>query len=207
MYPLNSDKEISHKYSATKTTPTSLKLVKLSRKIHKFIGVLLALFAVVIALSGSFIAFKSHVEYLQPSSRSGSPGELNEVIPASTVVKIVLALKLPEAQQIKDINRIELRPNKRMYKVRLETKDSWSSPHEIQIDAITGEVLNLGLRGDQLWSDVHSFAVFGELSKLIVMTMTGLSLLWLSMTGFYLYFYPIWFKAHKRNQTNCPTLN
>lgn len=185
-------------YRVQKKAAASLRFAKFSRKVHKWSGILLVLFAIIISISGSFIAFKSHLEYLQPSNKSGVKGDLNSMISASNVVSIILALQLPEAQKISDINRIELRPNKRMYKVRLEAKDNWSSPREIQIDAITGAVLNVGLRGDQLWSDIHSFAVFGEFTKLFVMSMTGLSLLWLSLTGFYLFFYPIWFKAHKR---------
>jgi uncharacterized iron-regulated membrane protein len=109
-------------------------------------------------------------------------------------------MNMPEARELKQINRIELRPKKRMYKVRLEAAGTWSSPREIQIDAMTGAVLNDGLRGDELWMDIHSFAVFGEITKLITMTLAGLSLLWLSLSGFYLFFYPIWFKAHKRQK-------
>jgi uncharacterized iron-regulated membrane protein len=198
MLPPAQNYDVAQDYRVQKKTAASLKFAKFSRKIHKWSGILLVLFAVTISISGGFIAFKSHLEYLQPSNKSGVAGEINAVISASKVVNIILALRLPEARQMTDINRIELRPNKRMYKVRLEAKDNWSSPREIQIDAITGAVLNIGLRGDQLWSDIHSFAVFGEFTKLFVMSMTGLSLLWLSLTGFYLFFYPIWFKAHKR---------
>jgi uncharacterized iron-regulated membrane protein len=84
-----------------------------------------------------------------------------------------------------------------MYKVRLNTS-TWRSPRELQIDAMTGAVLNDGVRGDQLWMDVHSFAVFGPVVKIITMTVAGLSLLWLSLSGYYLFFYPLWVKYRKR---------
>jgi hypothetical protein len=85
-----------------------------------------------------------------------------------------------------------------MYKVRLEQTTAWRSPRELQVDAITGALLNDGVRGDQLWMDLHSFAVFGEATKLLTMTGSGIALLWLSLSGYYLFFYPLWFRARKR---------
>jgi hypothetical protein len=87
-----------------------------------------------------------------------------------------------------------------MYKVRLEQTTIWRSPREIQVDAMTGGILNDGVRGDQLWMDLHSFAIFGEATKLITMTVSGLALLWLSLSGYYLFFYPLWFRARKHRK-------
>jgi hypothetical protein len=74
---------------------------------------------------------------------------------------------------------------------------AYSSPKEIQIDAISGKVLNKGLRGDQLWMDVHSFLVFGDIVKYTAMILSGITLFWLILTGYYLFFYPYWVKARK----------
>lgn len=177
----------------------SRRMARSFRWLHKWIGVSLALVLVVVSLTGGFVAFKGQLEYLQPAGRSGAKGSLAEMLPPPRIAEIVLAMKLPEAPTLKQINRIELRPSKRMYKVRLEAASIWSSPREIQIDAITGAVLNDGLRGDQLWMDLHSFAVFGEATKLVTMTTSGLALLWLSVTGCYMFVYPLWMKARRRN--------
>jgi uncharacterized iron-regulated membrane protein len=193
-YDLNA-MNLGHKQQAA----LSLRFARFSRKLHKWSGIFLALVAVVLSISGGFIAYKTKLEYLQPAGRSGTKGDIANAIPPSKVAEIILAMKMPEATELKHINRIELRPKKRMYKVRLEAAGTWSSPREIQIDAITGAVLNDGLRGDELWTDIHSFAVFGEITKLVVMSLAALSLLWLSLSGFYLFFYPVWFKAHKRH--------
>ncbi len=159
---------------------------------------LLAGVMAVLALTGGFVAFKKQVEYLQPATRSGAEGSLEAVLPPAQIAERVLAAGLPEARSIEDIDRIELRPAKRVYKVRLEAADTWSSPVEIQVDSITGEILNRGVRGDQLWMDVHSFAVFGTATKLVTMVLAGLALLWLSLSGLYLFFFPPWFRARKR---------
>jgi uncharacterized iron-regulated membrane protein len=167
---------------------------------HKWIGILLALIMVALSITGGFVAFKNEVEYLQPAARSGAEGSLAEVIPPARVAEVILALQLSEAPTLKQINRIELRPSKRMYKVRLEQTSIWRSPREIQLDAMTGAILNDGVRGDQLWMDLHSFAVFGEAAKLLIMTTSGLALIWLSLSGYYLFFYPLWFRARRRHR-------
>ena len=177
-----------------------VRFARFSRKLHKWVGVLLALIMVVISTTGGFVAFKDKLDYLHPPGRSGAQGDITTAIPPARVAEIVLALGLPEAPTLKQINRIELRPSKRMYKVRLEQTSVWQSPREIQVDAMTGAILNDGLRGDQLWTDLHSFAVFGVTAKILIMTVTGLALLWLSLSGYYLFFYPLWAKARKRRR-------
>lgn len=177
---------------------SALRLARFLRWIHKWVGTLLALFVVTLSITGIFVAFKNEIEYLQPAGRSGGAGNIAAAIPPARVAEIILALQLPEAATLKQINRIELRPSKRMYKVRLEPASAWSSPREIQVDAMTGGILNDGVRGDQLWMDLHSLAVFGVPAKIVTMTISGLALLWLSLSGFYLFFYPLWFRARLR---------
>ena len=189
---------IPHVPSRTKAVAWPLRLARFSRWAHKWVGTVLALIMVALSVTGVFIAFKNELEYLQPAGRSGAKGDLTNVIPPARVAEIVLSLQLPEAPAVKEINRIELRPSKRMYKVRLEQTAAWRSPRELQVDAITGDILNDGVRGDQLWMDLHSFAVFGEATKLLTMTVSGIALLWLSLSGYYLFFYPLWFRARKR---------
>ncbi len=178
----------------------AVRLARVTRQFHKWVGMLLALVMSVLAVTGGFVAFKKEVEYLQPASRSGVAGTLEQVIPPGQVAHIVTSLGLPGVHGTEQIDRIELRPSRRMYKVRLVQDDAWSSPREIQVDAVNGAVLNRGLRGDQLWMDIHSFAVFGEVTKLVVMTLAGLALLWLALSGLYLFFFPPWFRARKRRR-------
>lgn len=161
---------------------------------------LLAVVMSVLALTGGFVAFKKQVEYLQPATRSGGAAPLEALLTPADVANRVLALGLPEARSITQIDRIELRPGKNSYKVRLIATDAWSSPRELQVDAVSGEILNDGVRGDQLWMDLHSFAVFGVGAKLVVMGFAALALLWLSLSGLYLFFFPPWFRARKRRR-------
>lgn len=183
--------------------PDSLaRFAKFSRFTHKWMSVFLGLVILVIVLSGLFLTFKKDLEYLQPASRKGDKGEFSQFLPVQRVAEIVLELRLPEAQSLDDINRLELRPGKRMWKVRLEASSGFSSPRELQIDAVSGKLLNDGLRGDQLWMDVHSFLVFGDVAKYAAMILSGLTLFWLILTGYYLFFYPYWVKARKARRAH-----
>lgn len=184
--------------SAGQRHPDALtRFAKFSRFTHKWMSVFLGLVLLVVALSGLFLTFKKDLEYLQPASRKGDQGEFSQFLPVQRVAEIVLELRLPEAQSLDDINRLELRPGKRMWKVRLEAGSAFSSPRELQIDAVSGKLLNDGLRGDQLWMDVHAFMVFGDVAKYVAMVLSGLTLFWLILTGYYLFFYPYWVKARK----------
>ena len=188
----------------TTSATWQVRWARAGRRLHRWVGMLLAGVMTVLALTGGFVAFKKQVEYLQPSTRIGAEGSLEAVLPPARIAERVLAEGLPEARSVEDINRIELRPAKRVYKVRLEAVDAWSSPVELQVDAITGEILNRGLRGDQLWMDLHSFAVFGTGTKLVTMVLAGLALLWLALSGLYLFFFPPWFRARKRRLQEAP---
>lgn len=184
--------------AAGKRHPDSLaRFAKFSRFTHKWMSVFLGLVLLVIVLSGLFLTFKKDLEYLQPASRKGEKGEFSQFQPVQRVAEIVLEMHLPEAKTLDDIDRLELRPSKRVWKVRLAATSDFSSPKEIQIDAISGKVLNEGLRGDQLWMDVHSFMVFGDVAKYAAMILSGITLFWLILTGYYLFFYPYWVKARK----------
>jgi hypothetical protein len=104
------------------------RFAKFSRFTHKWMSVFLGLVLLVIVLSGVFLAFKKDLEYLQPATRKGEKGEISQFLPVQRIVDIVLEMHLPEAQSLDDINRIELRPGKRVWKVRLEATSDFSSP-------------------------------------------------------------------------------
>lgn len=179
-----------------------IRLARFARRLHKWVGFSLALAMTVLSVTGAFVAWKKQVEYLQPATREGQMAgqemALEMLLSPAQIAAAVLAMELPEAQDLSQIDRIELRPAKGIYKVRLEARNSWRSPLELQLDARSGALLNQGVRGDQLWMDLHSFAVFGEATKLVVMSLTGLSLLWLTLSGLYLFVFPPWFRARKR---------
>ncbi len=181
-----------------------IRLARFARRLHKWVGALLALIMIVLAVTGAFVAWKKQIEYLQPATRvsqsADPPNDLARLVTPAEIAQRVLALELAGVRDLAQIDRIELRPSRGIYKVRLKARNAWRSPRELQFDASNGALLNQGLRGDQLWMDLHSFGVFGEATKLVVMSLTGLSLLWLSLSGLYLFGFPPWFRSKKRRR-------
>ena len=183
---------------ALDNTPTSVRWTRRARVLHRVVGLALALIFTTLAITGTFLSFKGQLPYLQPPTERGEKASLENLLPPAEIAERVLALHLPDARSLDNIDRIELRPSKRVYKVRLEATSAWSPPRELQLDAATGKLLNDGVRGDQLWMDLHSWAVFGEGSKLVLMTLSGLSLLWLVGSGIQLWAHPTLVRRKKR---------
>lgn len=182
---------------AQREVPLPARLARHARSWHKWTGLLLSLVMAVLAISGVFIAFKKELEYLQPAARSGTAVPLESVLPPAQIAARVYALQQEEGGARHAINRIELRPERFLYKVRLESDSAFASPRELQFDAGSGELLHRGVRGDQLWMDVHSFGIFGQWTKLILMSLAGVSLFWLSLSGLYLFSFPRWLRRRR----------
>lgn len=181
-----------------KAPSRGVRWTRTARTLHRVIGVALALIFTTLAVTGIFVSFKGQVAYLQPPTEKGKLDiPIEKFVPPAKIAETILAEGLPDAKKLKDIDRIELRPGKAMYKVRLKQVSSWSSPRELHYDATTGEKMLTGVRGDQLWMDLHSWAVFGDGTKIVAMTISGLALLWLVLSGIQMWAYPLLLRRKK----------
>ena len=80
------------------------------------------------------------------------------------VLDAVLDCNHPDFADIDAIDRVDFRPGKRVHKVRSKTRHA-----EIQIDAITGKVLNIATRPSDLLEQLHDGSVLGEYNPLPAM--------------------------------------
>lgn len=90
------------------------------------------------------------------------------------------------------INRIDVRPKKGIVKVTFR-----NNIYGVQIDAATGEVLQIAKRHSDLIENIHDGSYIDGLMgwksgifKLIYTTVMGLSLLLFCLTGFWLWYGP-----------------
>ena len=127
---------------------------------------------------------------MQPPTVKGSSKEL--AIRFDQVLSI--AQNVPEADisNWTDIDRLDVRPNKGMLKVR--AKNSW----EIQIDTVSGEILQVALRRSDLIEGLHDGSFFSENAKLWIFLPAALILVFLWLTGLYLFLFPYSLKWKKR---------
>ena len=83
------------------------------------------------------------------------------------------------------VDRLDYRPEKGIVKV-LYNKGNW----EVQINTTSGVVLSAGKRYSDLIEKIHDGSIISDGVKLITMNGLGISLLFMSFSGFWLWFGP-----------------
>jgi uncharacterized iron-regulated membrane protein len=159
-----------------------MKPVLLNRKLHYWISIAVALPVLVIIVTGLLLQVKKKSAWIQPPEVSGSRGE-----PAVSFARILEASQgVPEAgvKEWKDIRRIDVRPDKGMLKV--STRNNW----EIQIDAVSGTVLQSAYRRSDLIESMHDGSWFHDAVKTWIFLPAGAALLLLWLSGMYLFIPP-----------------
>ena len=162
-----------------------MKLFKLFWKLHRWIGIAISLVLVCTAVTGLMLLVKKKVAWIQPPTETGSPGQAADFVPLETAIQAALALDLPEFQQESDVARIDVRPARRVYKLR-----SVRGNREVQIDAISGQVLATGVRRSDFIERLHDGSFFGGGFHDVVMPLVALGVLFLVLTGLWIWLSP-----------------
>jgi len=90
-----------------------------------------------------------------------------------------------------EVDRIDIRPDKGIAKVTFKTHFT-----EVQLDGFSGEVLSIGTRHSDWIEKVHDGSIVDfylggdEATKLVYSTLTALGLIFMSVSGFYLWYFP-----------------
>ncbi len=163
-----------------------------SRKIHRWGAIIIALPFLIVLISGLFLQLKKDVAWIQPASMEGVSN-----IPSITFEEILEASKsVPEAEisSWEDIDRLDVRPDKGMVKVR--AVNHW----EIQIDTETGTILQAEYRRSDIIEAIHDGSWFHESAKLWIFLPTGIIVTILWITGIYMFFIPYLNKRRNRKR-------
>jgi uncharacterized iron-regulated membrane protein len=171
------------------------------RNLHKWAGLVACLFLMVISFSGFFLAIKGKVDWMRPKTQMGSAYVLaSELVPVGLVMETAFLAGYAEMKSIEDIDRMEFHAEDRIWKVL--SKDGY---REVQIDAVSGEVLSKGQRNDQLFEDIHDMSFFAKFWHEWGLPVVGFLLFWLSLSGVIMFFVPVYrrwkFKQGKKNET------
>ena len=165
---------------------------RLFRQVHYWLSLAVLLPAGVMFAAGIFLMLKKEVEWIQPSTQTGV---VESQIPQASFEQMLAAARLhPEAgiDQWSDIDRIDLRVDKGIAKLRANS--GW----EVQIDTRTAEVLNVAYRRSDLIESIHDGSFFSDEVKLYLFLPTGVLLIIMWGTGFYLFLLPRFVKRRKR---------
>jgi len=155
------------------------------RSIHKWIGISVALFMLVTSTTGVLLGWKKNVDILQPPTLKGSSKDIATWVSFDKVSSSALhALDSVTGEQ-NSIDRLDVRFDKGIIKV-LFTKGYW----EVQVDATTGKALSVAQRHADWIEHIHDGSIISEVFKLVYTNYIGLGLLFLSITGFWLWYGP-----------------
>ena len=132
--------------------------------------------------SGILLQLKKQSNWIQPNieiTSSSKPVMLQSYLDAAISVKEANILSWD------DIERIDIRPNKGIAKIK--SKNNW----EIQIDIETSEIYASNFRRSDIIETIHDGSFFSEIVKYGWFLPSGILLLVLSLTGIYMFFIPI----------------
>jgi uncharacterized iron-regulated membrane protein len=156
---------------------------------HKWTGIIASLILLNLSVTGILLLVKKRFEWIQPPTQKGVEGNAEDFITISKLVEVVLSEDHPAFQSFADIDRVDFRPGKRVHKVR-----SVHDHAEIQVDAVTGEVLEVDWRPSDLIESLHDGSFFGGWVHDYLMPMVAVSLMFLVGSGLYLWLSPWWKK-------------
>ena len=150
-------------------------------------GLLLAFFVLISALTGIFLSLKKEVDLLQPPTQKGESKVLSTWKPLSELALIAneAFFKTHPEQRENAIDRMDVRPSKGIIKV-LYQSGYW----EVQVDGTSGEVLSIARRHSDWIEQLHDGSIISDGFKLVSMNVLGLGLLALMCTGLWLWYGP-----------------
>lgn len=173
-----------------------MKTFKFFWTTHKWTGILFSVFFLVIAVTGFLLLIKKEFAWIQPPTLKGTSGNISQFKSMRELLDIVLAQQHPDFTSLDDIDRVDVRPGKRVYKVRSVRNHS-----EIQVDAVSGKVLNVSSRASDLIESIHDGSFVGGWFHDYCMPFVSFALLFLIFSGIWLWLEPVvkkWRKKRKR---------
>lgn len=170
----------------------SINLRKDSRKLHRWGAILIALPFLIVLISGLFLQVKKEFGWIQPPSQTGSASGAS--ISFDRVLKIAKKIPELETQGWKDIDRLDVRPDDGIIKIR--GTNGW----EAQVDSHTGNILQVAQRRSDIIEAIHDGSWFHDKAKLWLFLPSAVVVTILWLTGIYLFFYPYWAKRRNRQK-------
>ncbi|MBU2979330.1 PepSY domain-containing protein [Alteromonas sp. C1M14] len=166
----------------------SINLRKLSRNYHLWLSLVIFIPVVIVIGSGLLLQVKKEFDWIQPPTQ-----KTDSHTPTISFEQIIAAVQtVPNAnlRSWADIDRLDVRPNKGVIKVR--GKNHW----EIQLNAQNAKVLQVAYRRTDTIESIHDGSWFFESAKLwlflpaavllFVLWLTGLVMLYTTLKSKYL---------------------
>ena len=181
--------------TSKKTRQQQAKLIRILRKLHKQIAIVLFVFFLIISTTGLLLGWKKNsFGLILPVSSKGISSDLKTWLPFDSLQTIAIkTLHNSVSPNLStELERIDARPSKGMVKF-VFADDYW----EVQLDGTNGEVLQINRRRSDVIESIHDGTILDVLFdtkndqfKLLYTTIMGIALLMLTLTGFWLWYGP-----------------
>ena len=172
-----------------------MKPYKLVWSTHRWIGIIVALFLLNTSITGFLLLVKKDYAWIQPPTQSGSTGDIADFISYQELVTVIENLHHPDFSDANAIDRIDVRPAQRVFKVR-----SIHHHTEVQVDAIDGRILGVASRRSDFIEALHDGSWYGNWVHDLIMPMTAVSVMLLVATGLYLWLKPVLARRRKKKK-------
>lgn len=165
---------------------------------HKWVGISAAAFLLLIAVTGFLLLLKKEYSWIQPPTQEAERVPMASPLAFLTIEdawKKVQAQGHPDFESHEDIDRIDVRPAKRIYKFRSKHNHT-----EIQVDAVTGKVLSVATRRSDFLESLHDGSWFAKPVHDYLMPLVAICLAFLVGSGLWLWVRPILSRRARRKK-------
>jgi len=163
---------------------------KTNRTLHKWISIVIAIPLLIIFVTGVLLLVKKEFSVLQPPTMKGQ--EQTPTIAFNQILTIVQSVKDVQVNSWQDIDRLDVRPNKGVIKIRTNNR------LEIQLDASSGKVLHVAQRNSDLIESIHDGTFFEKNANLWLMLPVAIASIIMLITGVIMFLLP-YLKKNRRN--------
>jgi uncharacterized iron-regulated membrane protein len=172
---------------------------RIHRRIHKVVSITLVVFLLIIGVTAILLALKKEIKLI-PKTQTTKVENPRDWISLEQMINIGQIFMRDSIGKSNLIDRVDVRPDKGIAKIVFKKHFT-----EIQIDGFSGEILSVNQRNSDLVEKIHDGSILdflmdsdAENSKIIYSTVTSLGLIFLCITGFYLWYNPRKMKKLKK---------
>ncbi len=170
-----------------------MRTANIIRRTHYWASLVLLIPVLIVIGTGILLLLKKEFAWIQPPTQ--------KVVAAPTIsfADILVQVRtIPEMQiqEWTDVDRLDVRPDKGVVKVR--SHNLW----EAQLNLQTGEVVQLAYRRTDVIESIHDGSWFHDQAKLAIFLPAALVLLFMTLSGAYLFIQRLQAKANKKRRSS-----
>jgi hypothetical protein len=184
----------------TEVTSQIAKQTRTYRKLHRWVSIPLLIFLFLIGCTGLLLGWKKQTNLL-PATEKGKSSDSKAWLSIDSLKNIATYYSENTLQMPSKIDRLDIRPAKGIMKIVFLRHFT-----ELQLDCTTGAILSVKRRHSDIIEKIHDGSILDYMFqnstdsiKLFYTTIASLGLIFLSFSGFWLWYNPIRIKKLKNN--------